>query len=295
MGTACLLVACEEENALPPSGNDTNFFTPADDDHSPAAELRRSFYDETNVYLFFTDTLRHVQNGVNAYGEPVYETEMMNLNYNLTGFDNDTGYILTYYTDYDNMKAAADIVKNNFFSHLSTDMLPYSVLLLDSIYADPGNYDDWEYVDYLSNSYCMAIAMGDVAGKTEEEGRSLMSVILKSIVDDAISDLDYDDYQGAFYDVIPGEVFDSYLGELIPGWDRTQMDALYELGLIDYYEDWYGEVYYDEPNSYDWSNFFDLVMDNSWEDIEAQYGQYDIFMRRAVIVRDAILATGYKF
>ena len=193
------------------------------------------------------------------------------------------------------MKAAADIVKNNFFSHLSTDMLPYSVLLLDSIYADPGNYDDWEYVDYLSNSYCMAIAMGDVAGKTEEEGRSLMSVILKSIVDDAISDLDYDDYQGAFYDVIPGEVFVSYLGELIPGWDRTQMDALYELGLIDYYEDWYGEVYYDEPNSYDWSNFFDLVMDNSWEDIEAQYGQYDIFMRRAGIVRDAILATGYKF
>lgn len=73
VGMAGLFVSCGKEDLLTPSGNDTNFFTPADDDHSQVAELRRKFYEETGVYVLFSDTLRHVQNGVNANGQPVYE------------------------------------------------------------------------------------------------------------------------------------------------------------------------------------------------------------------------------
>lgn len=36
-------------------------------------------------------------------------------------------------------------------------------------------------------------------------------------------------------------------------------------------------------------------MEQTWEEIEAEWGQYSIVMQRMGIVRDAILATGYVF
>lgn len=73
------------------------------------------------------------------------------------------------------------------------------------------------------------------------------------------------------------------------------MEALYELGFISYSEDWYDEFYYDTPPFSDWNDFFELVMNTPWEEIEAQYGAYSLLMQRMELVRQAILATGYKF
>lgn len=36
-------------------------------------------------------------------------------------------------------------------------------------------------------------------------------------------------------------------------------------------------------------------MNTPWEEIEAQYGAYSLLMQRLELVRQAILATGYKF
>uniref|UniRef100_UPI003FEEFE38 hypothetical protein n=1 Tax=Phocaeicola sp. TaxID=2773926 RepID=UPI003FEEFE38 len=68
-GTLGFLAACSsDEELLTPSGEDTNFFLPKEDDHSTEAELRRDFFDETGVYLFFNDTLRHDLNGTDVNG-----------------------------------------------------------------------------------------------------------------------------------------------------------------------------------------------------------------------------------
>ena len=108
LGVATLFTACGEEDALTPSGNELNSFLPDESDHSPVAELRRSFYEETGIYLLFSDTLRHVQIGTDEQGRPVYDTEMVDFNYNLNG---DGGYNLRmeYYTTLEEMQAAARI------------------------------------------------------------------------------------------------------------------------------------------------------------------------------------------
>ena len=209
LGAATLFTACGEEDALTPSGNELNSFLPDESDHSPVAELRRSFYEETGIYLLFSDTLRHVQTGTDEQGRPVYDTEMVDFNYNLNG---DGGYNLRmeYYTTLEEMQAAARTFIDEYLPHTG------------EVYS--GDYvDDW-----------------------------------------------------------------------VEGWDRTQLEAIYELGFINYSESYRGPYYYSFYYS-DWSYFFDIVMEQSWEEIEAEWGQYSIVMQRMGIVRDAILATGYVF
>ena len=209
LGVATLFTACGEEDALTPSGNELNSFLPDESDHSPVAELRRSFYEETGIYLLFSDTLRHVQTGTYEQGRPVYDTEMVDFNYNLNG---DGGYNLRmeYYTTLEEMQAAAQTFKDEYLPHMG------------EVYS--GDYvDDW-----------------------------------------------------------------------MEGWDRTQLEAIYELGFINYSESGRGP-HYDSFYYSDWSYFFDIVMEQSWEEIEAEWGQYSIVMQRMGIVRDAILATGYVF
>lgn len=122
LGVATLFTACGEEDALTPSGNELNSFLPDESDHSPVAELRRSFYEETGIYLLFSDTLRHVQTGTDEQGRPVYDTEMVDFNYNLNG---DGGYNLRmeYYTTLEEMQAAARTFKDEYLPHMGESMM----------------------------------------------------------------------------------------------------------------------------------------------------------------------------
>lgn len=293
-GMLGFLAACSSnEELLTPSGEDTNFFLPKEDDHSAEAALRRDFFDETGVYLFFNDTLRHDLNGTDVNGAPVYATEVLNFRYSLTGYNN-AAYAFGYYQTQEEKAAAAEMIKADFLPHLSQNLLPYSILLVNGIRESSGR-TRWKDLAYKSNIYCIAIDTKDVMHLGAGERREIAQAVLTKLVEKGIKDLNWDDYQGPFYDLIPEKVVNSFMGDLIPGWDRTQVEALYELGFISYYKDWSDEFYYDTPSSYDWEDFFKVVMNTPWEEIEAQYGAYSLLMQRLELVRQAILATGYKF
>lgn len=293
-GMLGFLAACSSnEELLTPSGEDVNFFLPKEDDHSAEAALRRDFFDETGVYLFFNDTLRHDLNGTDVNGAPVYATEVLNFRYSLTGYDN-AAYAFGCYQTQEEKAAAAEMIKADFLPHLSQNLLPYSVLLVNGI-RENSYGSTWKDLAYKSNIYCIAIDTKDVMHLGAGERREIAQAVLTKLVEKGIKDLNWDDYQGPFYDLIPEKVVNSFMGDLIPGWDRTQVEALYELGFISYYKDWSDEFYYDTPSSYDWEDFFKVVMNTPWEEIEAQYGAYSLLMQRMELVRQAILATGYKF
>lgn len=293
-GMLGFLAACSSnEELLTPSGEDVNFFLPKEDDHSAEAALRRDFFDETGVYLFFNDTLRHDLNGTDVNGAPVYATEVLNFRYSLTGYDN-AAYAFGCYQTQEEKAAAAEMIKADFLPHLSQNLLPYSVLLVNGI-RENSYGSTWKDLAYKSNIYCIAIDTKDVMHLGAGERREIAQAVLTKLVEKGIKDLNWDDYQGPFYDLIPEKVVNSFMGDLIPGWDRTQVEALYELGFISYYMDWSDEFYYDTPSSYDWEDFFKVVMNTPWEEIEAQYGAYSLLMQRLELVRQAILATGYKF
>lgn len=293
-GMLGFLAACSSnEELLTPSGEDVNFFLPKEDDHSAEAALRRDFFDETGVYLFFNDTLRHDLNGTDVNGAPVYATEVLNFRYSLTGYNN-AAYAFGYYQTQEAKAAAAEMIKADFLPHLSQNLLPYSILLVNGIRESSGG-TRWKDLAYKSNIYCIAIDTKDVMHLGAGERREIAQAVLTKLVEKGIKNLNWDDYQGPFYDLIPEKVVNSFMGDLIPGWDRTQVEALYELGFISYYKDWSDEFYYDTPSSYDWEDFFKVVMNTPWEEIEAQYGAYSLLMQRLELVRQAILATGYKF
>lgn len=293
-GMLGFLAACSSnEELLTPSGEDVNFFLPKEDDHSAEAALRRDFFDETGIYLFFNDTLRHDLNGTDVNGALVYATEVLNFRYSLTGYYN-AAYAFGYYQTQEEKAAAAEMIKADFLPHLSQNLLPYSVLLVNGI-RESSYGSTWKDLAYKSNIYCIAIDTKDVMHLGAGERREIAQAVLTKLVEKGIKDLNWDDYQGPFYDLIPEKVVNSFMGDLIPGWDRTQVEALYELGFISYYKDWSDEFYYDTPSSYDWEDFFKVVMNTPWEEIEAQYGAYSLLMQRLELVRQAILATGYKF
>lgn len=293
-GMLGFLAACSSnEELLTPSGEDTNFFLPKEDDHSAEAALRRDFFDETGVYLFFNDTLRHDLNGTDVNGPLFYATEVLNFRYSLTGYNN-AAYAFGYYQTQEEKAAAAEMIKADFLPHLSQNLLPYSILLVNGI-RENSYGSTWEDLAYKSNIYCIAIDTKDVMHLGAGERREIAQAVLTKLVEKGIKDLNWDDYQGPFYDLIPEKVVNSFMGDLIPGWDRTQVEALYELGFISYYKDWSDEFYYDTPSSYDWEDFFKVVMNTPWEEIEVQYGAYSLLMQRLELVRQAILATGYKF
>ena len=82
--------------------------------------------------------------------------------------------------------------------------------------------------------------------------------------------------------------------DVIPGWDGTQVEQVYELGFLEYYPG-YPDTAWDMLPSSDWTSFFNWVMDYPEEDFMAQYGQYEKCVQRYNIVKEAVLATGYKF
>ncbi len=290
---AGFFTACSDEEPLTPSGNDANGFAPAAGDHSAEAKLRNAFYGETGVYLLFNDTLRHVQSGIGANGQPQYVTELVDLSYNLTGDSYYTLRLKRYY-DFEDMEAATNLFKSFIYTHLGPSIKPYSVLLLHTLEMDDGYGDGFQPINYLSNFYCLGIALGDVTNLTETDKMNLARSVLKEIVADAIEDLDYDDYKGAFAAVTEDDIYE-FMGDLIPGWDRTQLEELYELGFMSYEEGWLGDdPYYDSPLA-EWDDMFSLVMDTPWDELEAQWGKYEKIMQQLEIVRDAISATGYQF
>lgn len=291
LSMGCLLSSCNDESPLTPSGNDTNKMLPADDDHSAEAELRRTFFNETGIYLFFNDTIRTEQNGTDINGKPVYNYEIIDFDYNLTGSSNAYDVTCTYYETIEEMQLAAELIKEEMFSHFLPEQLPYSILPFKKMTEMSWGVEVEKST--MSNTYCMGINTGDVLNMTLEEGKAKIKSVVKDLVEQNVNDLNYDDYQGPFYEVVAGMEF-AYCVDVIPGWDGTQVEEVYKLGFLEFYPGGYDPSWDMLPYS-DWTSFFNWVMDYPEEDFMAQYGQYEKCVQRYNIVKEAVLATGYKF
>ena len=89
------LCACQEEDLN--LADLENVFLPSPNATDESSELRRNFYEATGCYLLFNDTLRHEYGGVDAYGNPYYDTELLSLGWNyISGSSNPTRYVYEY-------------------------------------------------------------------------------------------------------------------------------------------------------------------------------------------------------
>ncbi len=124
-------ISCSNED-ISPSYADQNLFEPSSEDHSATAELARNFYKETGSYLLFNDTLKKVQNGMDVYGNPVWKTELVEIEYPVIGDVPSYTYTFSYIKDFARQTKVADLVKEKLAIRLGKS-LPYSMLLVNSI------------------------------------------------------------------------------------------------------------------------------------------------------------------
>jgi hypothetical protein len=128
---ALSLSSCSSEDDLTPSNADENLFGPKSSDNSQLAQLRNSFHEKVGSYLLFNDTLVTKKTGTDVYGQDLWYTETVDLNYFLTS---DNGYIYeySYITDYETQKKAADFITEKLAPKLGA-AVPYSFLLVNKI------------------------------------------------------------------------------------------------------------------------------------------------------------------
>jgi len=134
---ACIAIisgfaSCANQEDISPSYADQNLFAPSDEDHSATADLRRDFYKETGAYLLFNDTLKKVKNGTDAYGNPIWNTETVDVEYPFIGDVSSYTYTYKYIRSIDQQKKVADLIKEKLAKRLGK-AVPYSFLIVDSI------------------------------------------------------------------------------------------------------------------------------------------------------------------
>lgn len=169
--------ACTDEEDTSPSYADQNLFAPSESDHSEMAELKRSFYKETGSYLLLNDTLRNEQNGTDAYGNTIWNTELVDLTYPVIGESTSYRYTYKYIKDVEKRKLAVNLIKEKLAARLGK-AVPYSFLIVDSITTWTNNNGIWQIANGYSDiphpteilgTRCYAISTNGDAGFEDED------------------------------------------------------------------------------------------------------------------------------
>lgn len=283
----------DDEEILEPSvGVVDNLFAVPDDATGPEAELRRNFFKETGTYLMFNDLLSHSVIGQDAYGNDVYKDEYIDFTYNLTSSGGNPP-VFEYITDDNAKKVAADLFLKYMYPHVEGgSLLPFSVLLVDNIQV-PDYYGDFEDATTTSCWRCLAVSMGELLEASDEDAAIYARAVLKDLVSTKVDV--YNDEFEEFVD-LSSEYAGEYISDYIDDWDRSDISLIYELGYLSYTQSWRGpQSDYLPYESSDFKSFFNAVMDRDEADFMAEFGEYPLIVTKYNIVKNVIMALGYKF
>lgn len=276
--------SCSKEDELTPSGVVYDYFMVPADATDEESVLRREFYERNGVHLLFNDTLRHEQRGTYEDGTPIWYTEMIDFNYNISSAGAGT-YFFEYLSDQDSREVAAEIVEEHILPHLGEGWRPYSFLLLNKIETLNilGRRVETDCVSCLRS---LAIGIGKAISMSTEEQAAFSKGMLVTLVNDRIEDLD-ESLFAEFY--LPCQQY--YLQNYTDfGLSEEPTDEeLYELGFV-YNSLW---VFPDERT--DRKYFVQYTVELSEEEFRAKYGNYPIVMQKYEIIRQIISDMGYKF
>lgn len=123
-----LLLSCSEESLK----NELDFSTPyeiQDDPGNPIQHRCYELYKDYGVCVFFKDTIQTKYIGTDRLGEPVYQYETLDLNWNFTSH---SGKTVTYEFDYleeDKEKEKALRFAESYLKQVSSSMRPFCIFL----------------------------------------------------------------------------------------------------------------------------------------------------------------------
>ena len=282
---ALCAISCAKEDDLTPTGLNEDYFSVSPDATDEISVLRQEFYEKHGIHLLFNDTLRHEQRGTYEDGSPIWFTETVDLNYNISS-NGTADYSLEYLNNQEAREAAIDLVERHVLSHLGEGLQPYSFLLLQQISSYNSYYEEYENVDFVNNIRCMAISTGDIATASDEEQEAFCLGILHSIISNNIESLEESAFE-EFYSFC-SEYYGADYADFGMS-DYPENEELYELGFILTYM-WYFPYEYNDLES-----FVDAVFEMSETEFTEMYGDYPIIMQKYEIIKQIISDMGYVF
>lgn len=284
------LFACKKESELVPNAPLPNLFAPSENATDPTSLLCREFYKETGVYLLFSDTLKNEYIGTDVYGNPLYNTELVDLTYGINSsflwkFD------FTYSTKFEEQERAADLVKEKVLPVLNKDDYPYSFLLIDKFSAytwmieegeemNDGYWSEGEEWDFYSGIRAMAISMSQLLNNTE----SLVLDIRKAAIKKFLTAEKLEDFYAYGKD---------YYGKYI--WDfYSEEDFITATGILGFYfdeYDYYVEVWGSES---DLDCFLTRILEDSEEEFKEEYAGYDLVLTKYDMLKRLLSENGFE-
>ena len=160
------LFSCEKEKLTPSKAR--NPFAPDPEATDATSKLRRDFYEKTGCFLLFNDTLRHEYKGLNASGEPYYDTELLAMDWDLGAVK--SGHKLRFeYLNQEQQQKAYDFLVNDLYDVIKT--MPYSILVVNKMELSVEDFytgeRTWVPQTFDMNSRCLAIAIEGLFGDVE--------------------------------------------------------------------------------------------------------------------------------
>lgn len=268
--------------------------------------LQEKFYNDNGIYLLFNDTLKKEHVADNPDGTPYYRYEAVELQYVLTGNNDDvTGQYFSFNYVYDDTRkqSGAQFVQNILLPHLGRALRPFSVLLVDKINYYVSNQSTG-YELQLTNpsifagSRCTAIDISTVDEMTPDEKAAYCNELLKAIVNSKAASLPESTFD-AFYSFCK-----DYYGTYAMNDDAKTFFEIYptpyDLGLLDggYYA-WgepYGFPMYNiKAKSYDLADYVDAVFKYDTTAFEKKYGKYPVVVKKYNILKSIFENLGVEF
>lgn len=281
--------SCEKEDALEPSGADEIAFFVPEDATDAESVLRRDFYKETGVHLLFNEVLRKEYVGVDSYGEEVWKTETVNLNYIMSGNSKRLDYNFTYLETQEEKVEATAFVRERLFTHLTGILLPYSILLVSNLetYDNDSYYPSWDPVNYYAGWRCKVYALDKLAEKDEAETAELAQSFLLSTVLTIMDSRPNNEF--AEFDAYSDSYYNKYKRELGLA-NSNDVEPLWQFGFIKNVARSYCPNAKDDRKAY-----IAAVLSTPEEEFAETYADYPDIIAKYGIMRKQLVNVGYEF
>lgn len=287
------LVSCRQEDDLEPSGTISSF-APVPGATDPTSRLREEFYKNTGCYLLFNDTLKHEYKGLDAYGKPYYETELVDLNWNMTAVGN--AHLRYEYLEPAQQEKASEFLSEYLLPYVR-DILPFSVLAVRKINQYTHEEDVWEYSASpltVSNINCLALNLSELWEGEKDEETLAQDLCCEMILTSWGGDQTYY-YSGGkaenFCKISQWDYdYDKHYLDIPYGLGEVGMEELNDLGFLVNTNEIYSPTTKEDVVSY-----IKACLKMTTEEFEDLYGDYDKIMRKYNILKPLVDETGIKF
>lgn len=272
--------------------NPSDFFQPAADDQSDEAQLRRQFFSETGCYLLFTDTIQHDYLGVDINGDPVYNIELLELNYSvgMTAYISTT-YVYTYVTDIEQKRQVTEFLKEYVMPHLSKQVKPYSWFISKTITGRQKNAGFTLTPYAVTNQRCTAIAANYLL---QRERTDAQKVAYAQRILNAVAAQIASDHGEAFTDFY--EVSSDYYQNPYTLYGYSDV---YHLTVAEGYNFGFLNTVSSAtafPNmASDLTSYLTEAVSTTEAQQQTKYANYPLVLQKLQIVRDVMSALGYIF